>query len=93
MENPVNNQLISQVEAVISSINGNCAELQLAGSYETFQWPLNMLDRDIQVGEKILLELKDHPVTAIQQVLEKEKSKKGNKDLDQQRKLLESLIN
>lgn len=85
------NQSISRVEAVVTSMDENLIELQITGSYETFQWPRNMLQTNIQVGEKILLELKKHPATAIQKVVEK--AKQETKDPSLQIKLLESLIN
>ncbi len=93
MENFTNNQPLSRVEAVVASMNDSVVELQIAGSYETFQWPRNLLSNAIAVGEKILLELKNHPLTSIQKTVEKAKNSQENKNTDQQRKLLESLIN
>lgn len=91
MENTANNQAISQLEAVVSSMNENFVELQLTGSYETVQWPKSLLQKNIQVGEKIMIELKNHPLTNIQKVVEK--AKKEPADTTRQRALLESLIN
>lgn len=93
MENITNNQPLSRVEAVISSMNENMVELQIAGSYETFQWPRNMVQVDFIIGQKIILELKHHPVTNIQKVVAIAKSSQEAKDGVQQIKLLESLIN
>jgi len=92
MEVSTNNS-ISRVEAVVTAINDNFVEIQIAGSYETFQWPRNMLQQDIRVGEKILLEIKEHPVTSIQKVVENAKQNGEDKNPTTQRKLLESLIN
>ncbi len=79
---------ISRVEAVVNSIDQDFVELQIVGSYETFQWPRNMLNGNASptIGQKILLELKNHPLTAIQKVVENAKN-------SEQHKLLESLIN
>jgi hypothetical protein len=91
MEVSTNNQSLSKVEAVVSSINENFIELQMTGSYESLRWPRQELQRSINVGEKILLELKNHPITGIQKTIEK--AKQENKDPFEQRKLLENLIN
>ena len=93
MEKP-NNQLLSRVEAVVCGMTENMVELQIAGSYETVQWPRNMLQCAIAVGEKIFLELKNHPVTSIQKVVDQAKQNLENKpDPAHLKNLLESLIN
>jgi len=93
MEDTENNPL-STVEAVVSSTDENFLELQIAGSYETFQWPRCELKQNIPIGEKVHLELKNHrnhqPLTSILKTVEKAQT---SKDPSEQRKLLESLIN
>ena len=93
------NNPLSKVEAVVNSADENFLELQIAGSYETFRWPRCELQKDISVGEKILLELKNHrtnqplksaSITSIDKTAEKAQI---SKDPGEQRKLLESLIN
>ncbi len=91
MEISANNQSLSRVEAVVTSMDENFAELQIAGSYETFLWPRKEILPNIAVGQKILIELKNHPLTGIQKTVEK--AREENKDPVQQIKLLESLIN
>jgi hypothetical protein len=93
IDNPTTPSTLSRVEAVVSSMDDTFAELQLAGSYETVKWPRSSLTGDINIGEKILLEIKNHPLTSIQKVVEKTKQRHGNKDPAEQRKLLENLIN
>lgn len=85
--------IISRVEAVVSSIDQDSVELQIAGSYETFQWPRNMLNGNVTVGGKIILELKNHPLTNIQKVVENAKETSKDKNPTHLRKILESLIN
>lgn len=89
--NPPHALPLSRVEAVVTSMDENSAELQIAGSYETFRWPRKEIRPDIAVGQKILLELKNHPLTGIQKTVEN--ARQENKDPVQQIKLLESLIN
>ena len=81
-------QPLSRVEAVVTAVNNEFVELQIIGSYETFQWPRAMLQGNPcpAIGEKIILELKNLSATSIQ----KHESKN---DPIEQRKLLESLIN
>lgn len=93
MDNPAPPSTLSRVEAVVSALDDTFAELQLAGSYETVKWPRSSLLSSIGVGEKILLEIKNHPLTSIQKVVEKAKQNHGDKDPAEQRKLLENLIN
>jgi type II secretory pathway component PulC len=86
---------ISSVEAVISSINRDTVELQITGSYETFCWPKNLVKKDINVGEKIWIEIKNPagPGNELQNIIEKAKAQDLGKDPVQQQKLLEKLIN
>lgn len=93
IDNPATPSTLSRVEAVVSSMDDTFAELQISGSYETVKWPRSSLLSSICVGEKILLEIKNHPVTSIQKVVEKARQNPGDKDPEEQRKLLESLIN
>ncbi len=92
-DNPSHTLALSRVEAVVTSMDENSVELQIAGSYETFRWPRKEIRPDIAVGQKILLELKNHPLTGIQKTVEYAKTKPEGKDHFQQIKLLESLIN
>ena len=95
-------QTLSRVEAVVTAANNEFIELQIVGSYETFQWPRAMFNGGSSpaVGSKILLELKNHPLTSsgravqsIQKIVEKAKSHESKNDPIAQIKLLESLIN
>lgn len=79
-------ETLSRVEAVVTGMTPDFVELQIAGSYETFQWPRAMINNTPQIGEKIVLELKNLAVATMP-------AREIKHDSSQQIKLLESLIN
>jgi len=85
------NTFILKIEAIIAGMDDQFVQFQITGSYETLSWPRKLIENKLTVGDKVIVEIKNSPLTSIQKVIEK--AGQENKGPTEQRKLLESLIN